>query len=130
MKDAGLLAAALLIACGPPPPPDEVPAGADSAEAVRAPDDSLAFRTAGGIEIWFVSGRTARDAAGGECLERSLEIRDSTGRRGVPLLYTLEPPAALDDTSIQARIYNRCEPGERYRVSLRTGRPTLLRPRG
>lgn len=129
MKDLWRLAAVLLMGCGSPPPPDEVPSGADAADAVRAPDDSLAFRTAGGAEIWFVGGRTARDSAGRQCLERSLEIRDSAGRRGVPLLYTLEPPAALDDTSIQARISNRCEPGDRYRIALRTGRPTLLQAR-
>jgi hypothetical protein len=129
VKDVWLLAGVILIGCGSPPPPEEVPSGAGAPDAVRAPADSLALRTAGGAEIWFVSGRTARDSAGRECLERSLEIRDSAGRRGVPLLYTLEPPAALDDTSMQARIYNRCEPGERYRISLRTGRPTLLRSR-
>lgn len=120
------LAAVLLMGCGSPPPPEGSPSRVDVADAPRQPEDSLAFRTAGGVEIWFVSGRTARDSAGQECLERSLEIRDSAGRRGVPLLYTLEPPAALDDTSIQARIYNRCEPGDRYRISLRTGRPALL----
>lgn len=129
MREVRLLACAVVMGCGPPPLPEDAPSRADVAEAVQAPEESLAFRTAGGTEIWFVSGRMARDAAGRECLERSLEIRDSAGRRGVPLLYTLEPPAALDDTSIQARLSNRCEPGERYRISLRTGRPTPLRTR-
>ncbi len=129
MRDASLLAVVILMGCASPPPREAAPSQAHALDVVSVPDDSLAFRTAGGAEIWFVSGRTAHDSAGRECLERSLEIRDSAGRRGVPLLYTLEPPAALDDTSIQARIYTRCEPGERYRISLRTGRPTLLPPR-
>jgi hypothetical protein len=129
VNDVWLLSAVLLIGCGAPPRPEEVPSQATVPDAVPAPEDSLAFRTTRGAEVWFVGGRTAQDTAGRECLERSLEIRDSAGRRGVPLLYTLEPPAALDDTSIQARIFNRCAPGDRYRISLRTGRPTLLQPR-
>ncbi|MFN2316136.1 MAG: hypothetical protein ABR551_00755 [Gemmatimonadales bacterium] len=129
MKGAWLPAWAILVGCGAPPLPEEAPSRPNEAAAVHAPEDSLAFRTASGTEIWFVSGRMARDAAGRECLERLLEIRDSAGRRGVPLLYTLETPATLDDTSIEARISNRCEPGERYRISLRTGRPTPLRTR-
>lgn len=129
MRGRCLTAGVLFMGCGPPPPPDGDSAGEPGPEAVATPVDSLAFRTAAGTEIWFVSGRTARDSTGRECLERSLEIRDSAGPRGVPLLYTLEPPRALDDTSVQARIYNRCAPGDRYRISLRTGRPTPLDPR-
>lgn len=126
MRGIGFLLGALLAGCGAPPPADRAP---PEAEPARGPADSLALRTAAGPEVWFVNGRAARDSSGRECLERGLEIRDSAGRRGVPLLYTLEAPTALDDSSVQARIYNRCEPGDRYRISLRTGRPTPLRPR-
>lgn len=126
MKDGWLLTVVILVGCGSPPPPEETSSQATAADGVLAPDDSLALRTAGGTEVWFVGGRTARDSAGRECLERSLEIRDSAGRRGVPLLYTREPPAALDDTSLSVRLSNRCAPGDRYRISLRTGRPTPL----
>ncbi len=129
MRAVWLFTALVSVGCGPPPPPEEPPSQVTPGDVVLAPDDSLALRTAGGTEIWFVGGRIARDSAGRECLERSLEIRDSAGSRGVPLLYALELPAALDDTSVQARISNRCEPGERYRISLRTGRPTPLSPR-
>lgn len=104
------------------------PAPPEFAAAARPPD-SLALRTPAGIEIWFTGGRAARDSTGGECLERLLEIRDSSSRRGVPLLYTLEAPVMLDDSSVAARIFNGCRPGARYRVSLRTGRPTPLEGR-
>lgn len=129
MRAGWLVACVGLVQCGSPPLPEDAPSRADAAPVALAPADSLAFRTAGGTEVWFVGGRVARDSAGRECLERSLEIRDHAGRRGVPLLYTLEPPAALDDSSIQARISNRCTPGDRYRIALRTGRPTPLRAR-
>lgn len=115
-----------LAACGAREPEVEV---AETAEQVPVrPADSLASRPVPGVEIWFLVGRPATDSAGEPCYERSLEIRDSTGRRAVPLLYTLEAPARLDDTSVVARIYRNCEPSDRYRVSLRTGRPTPYPP--
>lgn len=102
---------------GTPPPPTTTAAGAP---------DSMVLRTAGGIEVWFIDGRPARDSSGSSCHEWGLEIRDGADRRGVPLLYTREVPVVLDDTSIAARISNGCSPGDRYRVSLRTGRPVPL----
>lgn len=106
-------------------PDDSVPAPAQAAAQV-VPADSLVLSAPGGVEIWFTGGRPARDSSGAECLERGLEIRGPAGNRGVPLLYTLEAPAVLDDSSISARVYTGCRPGARYRVSLRTGRPTPL----
>lgn len=118
---------ALLAACGDSTGGEAVPPGPPAAPAApSAPPDSLALRTPAGVEVWFTGGRPAEDGAGVACHERSLEIRDSSGRRGVPLLYTLEAPVLLDDTSMGARIYNGCRPGDRYRVSLRTGRPVPM----
>ncbi len=118
--------AGLLTACGAPAP--EAESGGATQQVSARPPDSLASRPVPGVEIWFMVGRPASDSAGQACYERSLEIRDSIGRRVVPLLYTLEPPARLDDTSVVARVYRNCQPGDRYRVSLRTGRPTPLAP--
>jgi len=103
-----------------PDRPPEAPA------APTAPRDSLALQLGGGVEIWFREGRQAFDSTGAACYERTLEIRDTAGRRRVPLLYTLESPFRLDDTSVGARVYSRCRAGDAYRVSLRTGRPTPL----
>lgn len=95
---------------------------------VAAPADSLALQLLDGTAIWFLEGREATDEAGAPCYERTIEIRDSAGRRRVPLLYTLEAPVRLDDTSVSARIFSGCRPGDSYRVSLRTGRPTPMAP--
>lgn len=116
-------AIAAILACAPPEPPEST--AAEGAAPDPAPD-SLALRTPNGVELWFVAARIGRDSAGRECLERSLEIRDRNGRRRVPLLYTLEAPVVLDDTSVAAQIYHRCAPGDRYRIVLRTGRPVPL----
>lgn len=113
-----------VMACGTPSPDARQ---ADSpAQADPPPADSLAVRLSAGVEVWFLSGRSARDSSGRGCYERTIEIRDSAGRRRVPLLYTLEAPTRLDDTSVRAIVYRNCQPGDRYRVSLRTGRPTPL----
>jgi hypothetical protein len=115
---------ALLAGCGSGQPDTEPPESA--ATLAPAPADSLASRPVPGVEIWFTVGRPARDSTGTSCYERTLEIRDSVGRRRVPLLYTLEAPTRLDDTSVRARVYLNCAAGDPYRVSLRTGRPTPL----
>ncbi len=115
---------ALLTGCGSGQPDAEPPEAV--ATLPPAPADSLASRPVPGVEIWFTVGRTGRDSTGATCYERTLEIRDSAGRRRVPLLYTLEAPTRLDDTSVRARVYLNCAAGDPYRVSLRTGRPTPL----
>ncbi|MCL4866244.1 MAG: hypothetical protein KJZ47_10145 [Gemmatimonadales bacterium] len=116
----------LLLAVGcsrspePPPPPEPPPA------PPAAPAEELASRPMPGVEIWFMEGRPGRDSTGFECFERTLEIRDSAGRRRVPLLYTLDAPTRLDDSSVRAQVFLHCQPGQAYRVDLRTGRPTPL----
>lgn len=122
MRPLVLLAGAM--ACGTPSPearPAEAPARPDP-----PPAESLAVRLPAGVEIWFLAGRSAQDSGGRGCYERTLEIRDPAGRRQVPLLYTLEAPIRLDDTSVRAIVYRNCQPADPYRVSLRTGRPTPL----
>lgn len=121
-----LLAAGCLAACGPaeePPPPIEA-----GLPVATAPEAALASRPVPGVEIWFMEGRPAHDSTGFECVERTLEIRDSTGTRRVPLLYTLDAPTRLDDSSVRAQVFLHCQPGQAYRINLRTGLPTPLSP--
>lgn len=101
-----------------PPPPDHL-----SVPPPPQPAPRLALKTSSGVEVWFGDAREGRDSAGGTCVERTLEIRGANGRRIVPLLYTLETPTVLDDTTIRARLFTGCRPGPVYRVDLRTGLP-------
>ena len=88
---------------------------------VRA--DSLALRAPGGAEVWFTASRDAVDSAGRACVERVMEIRRDGQRIHIPLLYTGHPPVLLNDSTIRASIWLHCRPGNRYRISLRTGQP-------
>ena len=119
-----LLGLALVaVSCGPDmPPASRQTTSADSAPA--QPAAQLVLTAAGGAEVWFGDARHSRDSAGTPCVERTLEIRGPAGRRIVPLLYTLDTPAVLDDSTIRARLYTDCRPGPAYRVDLRTGLPT------
>ena len=103
--------------------------GADSAAAAEAaPPDSLALRLGDGIEVWYTMARPADSAGGARCLERTLEIRHPGGTRvGVPLLYTRDLPKVVDDSTLEARLSGDCVPGERYRIDIRSGRPTPVR---
>lgn len=116
---------ATLLACRAEAPPPPAPPPEDSQPAA-VPAESLASRPAAGVEIWFMEGRAAADSGGVPCFERTLEIRDQDSRRRVPLLYTLEAPTRLDDTSVRAWVYRNCRRVDPYRVSLRTGSPTPL----
>lgn len=126
---AGILVwlATAVSACG-----GESRPAADSRAATTAqpsvPADSLVLSGPGGITVWFTSGRPARDSAGTACLERALEVRSDTSRRGVPLLYTLEAPILLDDTSMQAVLYSGCRAGPAYRVDFATVSPRRISP--
>ena len=119
-----LLGLALMaVSCGPETPPaSRQTTSADSAPA--QPAAQLILTAAGGAEVWFGDARHSRDSAGTPCTERTLEIRGPAGRRIVPLLYTLDTPTVLDDSTIRARLYTNCRPGPAYRVDLRTGLPT------
>ena len=112
-------------ACDRPPPP---PASEPGAATPPAPAAQLALKAPGGVEVWFGDVRESRDSAGGTCVERTLEIRGPTGKRIVPLLYTLDTPTVLDDSTIRARLFTDCRPGPTYRVDLRTGLPVRKDP--
>jgi hypothetical protein len=90
------------------------------------PADSLATRVGDSVEIWFTLARPD-SGPGGPCTERTLEIRRGTTRRPVPLLYTRGRPDVVDDTTLRARLWNDCRPGDAYLVDLRTGRPVRER---
>jgi len=91
------------------------------------PADSLALRTRSGTEIWFTLAREERDASGATCVERTLEIRRGPRRIPVPLLYTGDLPRLMNDSTLSARIWNRCAPGDEYRIDLGTGHPVRAR---
>ncbi len=86
------------------------------------PADSLVL-TQGGVEVWFTLAREAIGSDGRRCVERGLEIRNGPGRVKVPLLYTGSPPVMLDDSTLRAVLWTGCQPGNPYRVNLRSGQP-------
>src|SRR5919107_912743 len=87
------------------------------------PADSLALSGPAGLEIWFTLTRSARSGTGATCVERGLQIRQGERRIQVPLLYTGEPPALLNDSTMRAVLWTDCHPVTPYLVDLRTGRP-------
>lgn len=111
---------AALLACGEPP--DRKPAPANSVTNA-APADSLVLTNSAGIEIWFTLARVGIAADGSRCVERGLEVRDGGNRVRVPLLYTGAPPVFLDDSTMRAILWTHCQPGDAYRVNLRSGQP-------
>jgi hypothetical protein len=102
---------------------------AESAEATRpaAPAESLVATAPGGVEIWFTLAREAKAADGTTCTDRTLEIRHGDRRVPVPLLYTGTAPEIVNDSTMRARLSDRCAPGDAYLVDLRTGRPVRER---
>jgi hypothetical protein len=124
------LAIALAAACTPAP---EGGASGDAtsgnvAEVALAPADSLVLQGPGGVEVWFTHTREATSLEGEPCLERALEIRAGSTRRGVPLLYTREAPTLLGDDAIRAVLYNNCAAGAAYRVDVATVSPRRITP--
>lgn len=119
------LLAALAFACDRSAP-QTLQGAATVAAATPAPE--LALKTPGGTEVWFGDARESRDSAGAACIERTLEIRGPGGRRIVPLLYTMDTPTVLDDSTIRARLFTDCRPGPAYRVDVRTGLPVRKDP--
>lgn len=122
LRGAGLL----LAACGTgngEAARDEAPDRA----AAAAPADSLVATAPGGVEIWFTLAREATAADGTTCTDRALEIRREGKRVPVPLLYTGTTPEIVNDSTMRARLSDRCAPGDAYLVDLRTGRPVRER---
>jgi hypothetical protein len=87
------------------------------------PPDSLVISSPPGVEVWFTLARSAKGLDGRQCQERGVEIRRAGTRIAVPLLYTGEPPELLNDSTIRARLWTNCRPGDAYLVDLRTGQP-------
>lgn len=104
-------------------PAESGPASAQPA----APADSLVATTPGGAEIWFTLAREGTGPDGTTCTDRTLEIRRGARRIPVPLLYTGTAPEILNDTTMRARLSDRCAPGDAYLVDLRSGRPVRER---
>jgi len=107
--------------------PPAVPAAPGASSAAAEPTDSLLLRTPSGTELWFALAREERDSAGTPCLERTLEIRSGARRLPVPLLYTRDVPRLVNDSTVSARIWNRCAPGDEYSINLGTGQPVRVR---
>ena len=101
---------------------------ATGTSAAAAPADSLVL-VLPGATVWHVLSREATSAAGEACLERTLEIRRDDGSPPVrvPLLYTRDVPSVADDSTLEARVFLNCAPGDRYRIHMRTGQPTPVR---
>ena len=114
-----LFAVCLCCACQSPPP---ARAPRETAQLSR-PADSLILTTTKGTSVWFTLARSATGPDGRKCVERGIEIRSPGRRSAVPLLYTAEPPELLNDSTLRARLWTNCTPGDLYRVDLRTGRP-------
>jgi hypothetical protein len=92
-----------------------------------APADSLVATARGGVEIWFTLAREGKRPDGTTCIDRTLEIRRGGSRIPVPLLYTGTAPEIVNDTTMRARLSDRCSPGDPYLVNLQTGRPVRER---
>lgn len=99
---------------------------ADRAQPTKLAD-SLALRTDAGIEVWLTDSRVATGSDGAPCIERVMEIRHDGERIAVPLLYTGEIPALVNDSTIRAHIWLNCQPGNTYDVNLQTGEPRRVR---
>ena len=119
-------AAALLVACGAEEAPEPAVPGRSQAVA-PGPADSLVLEV-GQASVWHTLSREATGPGGERCLERTLEIRrDGAAPVRVPLLYTLDVPRVVDDSTLEARVFLNCAPGDRYRIHMRTGQPTPVR---
>jgi hypothetical protein len=86
----------------------------------------MVTETPNGYQVWLAEGREARDSAGAECFERSVEIRRGALVTKVPLLFTTKRPTVLNRNSIRAELTRDCRVVGVYRVDLATGRPTRL----
>jgi hypothetical protein len=100
--------------------------GAEVAQPA-VPADSLVATAPGGVEVWFTLSREGKAADGTTCTDRTMEIRRGGTRVQVPLLYTATAPELVNDSTIRARLSNRCVPGDAYLVDLRTGHPVRER---
>jgi len=118
---------ACLGACGAEPPAATPPAATGQSREYPTLPDSLVLRAPGGVDVYFTGARVGTDSTGGTCLERGLVLVRDGSRTLVPLLMTGVPPMLVNDTTLRARIWLHCRPGNTYDVNLRTGVPTRIR---
>jgi hypothetical protein len=124
-----VLLAACLAACAgePPPPPQGSSEALPNSDTFPTMPDSLVLTAPHGETVWFSGARVGTDSLGGECIERGLVIVTDNQRRIVPLLMTGEIPVLVDDSTMRARVWLQCVPGDTYEVDLRTGTPVRQR---
>ncbi|HMU61665.1 MAG TPA: hypothetical protein PKA66_07775 [Gemmatimonadales bacterium] len=123
----GLMA---LSACGgerSPPPGAATVDSTPTSNAFPTLPDSLALEAPHGVTVWFSGARVGTDSAGVSCMERGLVIVREGRRTLVPLLMTGAVPVLVNDSTIRARIWLHCRPGNTYEVNLRTGTPTRVK---
>jgi hypothetical protein len=99
------------------------PAIPDSTSSTGSSADSLIMTLADSTGVWRVAGRADTSSAGAICTERLLELRRGDRRLPVPLLYTLDAPKAINDSTLRAALYRHCEVQAWYLVDTRTGLP-------
>jgi len=126
MRVPCVLMVSAFLACSPPARERT----SESEASPRGLTDSLALTSATGTEVWFTIAREATGANHERCVERGLEIRDGAKRVKVPLLYTGAAPILLDDSTMRAVLWTHCQPGDAYKVNLRTGQPVRERTAG
>lgn len=127
---ASALGLMVLSACGGERTPPPQAAAADSTparDAFPTLPDSLALEAPHGVTVWFSGARLGADSAGASCMERGLVIVRDGSRTLVPLLMTGAVPVLVNDSTIRARIWRHCRPGDTYEVNLRTGTPTRVK---
>ena len=111
---------------GEEPPADKAEPPVPLVEAGLDLTDSLALAAPGDVEVWFTDARAAKDSVGATCIERVMEIRRGGDTLPVPLLYTGAIPRLVNDSTMRARIWLNCIPGNTYDVDLRTGFPNVV----
>jgi len=127
---ASALSLVVLGACGGDRTPPPEAAAADSTPSPHAfptLPDSLALEAPHGVTVWFSGARVGTDSAGVSCMERGLVIVRDGSRTLVPLLMTGAVPVLVNDSTVRARIWLHCRPGNTYEVNLRTGIPTRVK---
>jgi len=123
----GLLAGMLLGCRAEPPAATAPPAVTKTDPEYPTLPDSLVLQAPRGVEVYFSGARVGTDSAGATCIERGLVLAHDGARTLVPLLMTGAPPTLVNDTTIRARIWLHCRPGNTYDINLGTGVPTRIR---
>jgi len=127
-RAAGAVLLSLLAACTGERPHAAPPAAEQAADPVYPTlTDSLVLTAPGGVEVYFSGARVGTDSTGASCMERGIVLVRGGARTLVPLLMTGAAPTLVNDTTIRARIWLHCRPGNTYDVNLRTGAPTRIR---